>query len=99
MYFRETRKYFCFFICDSYGKLLSLVRETVCLPDVFSQNAKIPLLFYVRQPYKYPKKVLKRGAASDKPENLAPRATTTVDARRAWLPARGAVKTPSVNEF
>ena len=35
--------------CASYGKLLSLVGETVCLPDVFSQDAKIPLLLYLRQ--------------------------------------------------
>ena len=32
----------------NYGKLLSLIGETVCLPDVFSRNAKIPLLLYLR---------------------------------------------------
>ena len=31
-----------------YGKLFSLIGENVCLPDVFSQNAKISLLFYLR---------------------------------------------------
>ena len=36
---------------------------------------------------------------SDKLENLVPRATTTVDARGAWLPARGAAESLSVNEF
>ena len=35
--------------CAGYGKLLSLVWDTVCLPDVFSRNAKIPLLLYLRQ--------------------------------------------------
>ena len=34
---------------DGYGKLLSLIGETVCLPDVFSRDAKIPLLLYLRQ--------------------------------------------------
>ena len=32
-----------------YGKLFSSIGEDVCLPDVFSQNAKIPLLFYLRR--------------------------------------------------
>ena len=32
-----------------YGKLFSLIGETVCLPEVFSQDAKIPLLLYLRQ--------------------------------------------------
>ena len=33
-----------------YGKLFSLVRDTVCLPDVFSRDAKIPLLLYISAP-------------------------------------------------
>ena len=37
--------------------------------------------------------------ASDKPENLALGAAAKDDGTRAWLPARGAVKILSVNEF
>ena len=41
---------FCGDSIDSagYGKHFSLIGETVCLPDVFSRDAKIPLLLYVR---------------------------------------------------
>ena len=36
---------------DGYGNLLSLIGDTVCLPDVFSRDAKIPLLLYLRASY------------------------------------------------
>ncbi len=40
-----------------------------------------------------------RISACDKPENLILGATTTVGARRAWLPARRAAKTSLANDF
>ena len=32
-----------------YGKLFSSIGDTVCLPDVFSRDAKMLLLLYLRQ--------------------------------------------------